>query len=393
MRIMRNLTEMENLRPRTLQDLSEKLGISKFTACKYRKILRDVGTIIPPKLEDGTKWYFASPENFRQLDIVKDFITQLKFDKLLPTTSISPLYQICKETDTHPEDLKDSIRKAEIVYAKFVESWKSKYPDKLLIKHDKAIRKFLLFLGHSITNSHKTFYADNSVGGDYANTRLSDQEFQSGLEFMEKEGGIEYKNLFGIHHETFVRPITLFKVLPKVEMQFLEVAGKTLEYAQLSVVESKQGVRYDKLILHPKVVDMVFDMKANQMIVSDKKEIAEKKYANLLRAFYHEIGKLSTEITSKRGEEGWLYQNRPLYTIRHSSAHMWMRRTNYNADLVASMGWEDSKTLLKFYSRVSTKSIMSAGVCQYCRPPIRVSPEFSFCSASHAVAYLNGLRI
>jgi len=392
MRIMRSITEMENLRPRTLADLSTALGISKFTACKYRKILRKVGAITPPKLEDGTKWYFASPENFRQLDIVKDFVTQLKFDKLLPTTSVSPLYQICKETDTHPEDLKDSIRKAEIVYAKFVESWKLKYPDKLLIKHDKAIRKFLLFLGHSITNSHKTFYADNSVGGDYANTRLSDQEFQTGLEFMEREGGIEYKNLFGIHHETFVRPITLFKVLPKVEMQFLEVAGKSLEYAQLSVVESKQGVRYDKLILHPKVVDMVFDLKANQMIVSDKKEIAEKKYANLLRAFYHEIGKLSAENTSKRGEEGWLYQNRPLYTIRHSSAHMWMRRTNYNADLVASMGWEDSKTLLKFYSRVSTKSIMSAGVCQYCRPPIRVSPEFSFCSASHAVAYLNGLR-
>lgn len=393
MRIMRSITEMENLRPRTLADLSTVLGISKFTACKYRKILREVGAIIPPKLEDGTKWYFASPENFRHLDIIKDFVTQLKFDKLLPTTSVSPLYQICKETDTHPEDLKDSIRKAEIVYAKFVESWKLKYPDKLLIKHDKAIRKFLLFLGHSITNSHKTFYADNSVGGDYANTRLSDQEFQKGLEFMEREGGIEYKNLFGIHHETFVRPITLFKVLPKVEMQFLEVAGKTLEYAQLSVVESKQGVRYDKLILHPKVVDMVFDMKANQMIVSDKKEIAEKKYANLLRAFYHEIGKLSTEITSKRGEEGWLYQNRPLYTIRHSSAHMWMRRTNYNADLVASMGWEDSKTLLKFYSRVSTKSIMSAGVCQYCRPPIRESTELSFCSASHSVAYLNGLRI
>ena len=390
---MRSISQMENLRPRTLEELSKELGISKPTACKYRKILRDVGTIIPPKLEDGTKWYFASPENFRTLDIVKDFITQLKFDKLLPTTSISPLYQICKITDTHPEDLKDSIRKAEITYAKFVEIWKRDHPEKLLIKHDKAMRKFLMFLGHSITNSHKTFYADDSVGGDYANTRLSDQEFQLGLEFMEKEGGNEYKNLFGIHHETFVRPITLFKTLPKVEMQFLEVAGKTLEYAQLSVVESKQGVRYDKLILHPKVVDMTFDLKANQMIVSDKKEIAEKKYANLLRSFYQEIGKLDPDNISKRGEEGWLYQNRPLYTIRHSSAHMWMRRTNYNADLVASMGWEDSKTLLKFYSRVSTKSIMSAGVCQYCRPPIRVSPEFSFCSASHAVAYLNGLRI
>jgi hypothetical protein len=200
MRIMRNISQMENLRPRTLEELSKELGISKPTACKYRKILREVGTIIPPKLEDGTKWYFASPENFRTLDIIKEFIIQLKFDKLLPTTSISPLYQICKTTDTHPEDLKDSIRKAEITYAKFVEIWKREHPDKLLIKHDKAIRKFLKFLGHNITNTHKTFYADESVGGDYANTRLTDKEFQLGLEFMEKEGGNEYKNWkdFGI---------------------------------------------------------------------------------------------------------------------------------------------------------------------------------------------------
>ena len=389
---MREISSMEKIRPRSLDELSSKFGIAKTTACKYRQVLRTVGSVTPLKLPDGVKWYFASPDNFRQLNIIKEFIEQLKFDKLLPTTSISPLYQICKETDTHPEDLKDSVRKAETIYAKFVEQWKIKNPDKLLIQHDKAIRKFLGFLGHKITTANKTFYADDSVGGDYANTRLTDKEFQLGLEFMEKEGGKEYQNLFGIHHETFVRPITLFKPLPKIEMQFLEVGGKTLEYAQLSVVESKQGVRYDKLILNPKVVDMTFDLKANQMIVSDKKEIAEKKYAKLLRDFYQTIGRIDESISPKRGEEGWLYQNRPLYTIRHSSAHMWMRRTNYNADLVSSMGWEDSKTLLKFYSRVSTKSIMSAGVCQYCRPPIRETSEYSFCSASHAVAYLNGMR-
>jgi hypothetical protein len=172
----------------------------------------------------------------------------------------------------------------------------------------------------------------------------------------------------------------------------MEEGGRTIEYAQLSVVESKQGVRYDKLILHPKVLEMTFDMKYGKPIVSEKKEVAEKKYADLLRTFYISIGKIDDNTIYKSGNEQWIYKTRPLYTIRHSSAHMWMRRTNYNADLVASMGWEDSKTLLKYYSRVSTKSIMSAGMCQYCKPPLRDTGEYSFCSATHATAYLNGLR-
>lgn len=390
---MREIVRLENFRPRTLDELAEELHVSKPTICKYRKLLRDNGAIKTANLPEGVPWYFASHSHFRGIPIIEEYIERLKINKNNISKSIAPLFQICKNTNTHPEEFKESLPKAEKIYSKFVDDWKQKSPEKILINHDKAIRKFLGFLGHTVTKDNKAFYADDTVGGDYAHVRLTDKEFDLGLQFMEKEGGNEYRNLFGIHHETFVRPITLFKPLPRLEMQFMENDGKVMEYAQLTVVETKQGTRYDKLILHPKVLEMTFDLKPNQMIVSEPKVVAEKKYADLLRLFYNEIGRITPNTEYKRGEEGWLYFNRPLYTIRHSSAHMWMRRTNYNADLVSSMGWEDSKTLLRYYSRVSTKSIMSAGACQFCRPPIRDTGEYSFCSASHSLSYMNGVRI
>ena len=71
---------------------------------------------------------------------------------------------------------------------------------------------------------------------------------------------------------------------------------------------------------------------------------------------------------------------------------MWMRRTAFNLELVAKMGWEDTKTLSKFYARTTVKNIMQAGTCYYCRPPKTAENERLFCSAIHALAYLNGAR-
>lgn len=391
MRILKSIAELENIRPHSLDELVEKTDISRATICRYRQSLRQVGVIKKRRYNPDSKWYLLSTDHFRELDIISEYKEQLQINKLSVTANIAPLFKICQTLGVHPDEFKESVNKSEVLYTKFVSIWRKDDDARFIGSHDKAIRNFLKFLGFE-TKGRKPFFIDKTVGGVYANIRLTDTEFENCLQFMEREGGSEYRNLFGIHHETFVRPATLFKPLPRIEMQFMEESGRTIEYAQLSVVESKQGIRYDKLILHPKVLEVAVDLPFGKPIVSDKKVTAEKKYADLLRLFYTSIGKIEEDVKYQSGNEQWIYQTRPLYTIRHSSAHMWMRRTNYNADLVASMGWEDSKTLLKYYSRVSTKSIMSAGMCQFCKPPLRDTGEYSFCSATHATAYLNGLR-
>jgi hypothetical protein len=118
----------------------------------------------------------------------------------------------------------------------------------------------------------------------------------------------------------------------------------------------------------------------------------EETLSKVLREFYQSIGKINMDVKYKPKQLGWLYRNRPIYTERHSSATMWLRRLNYNVPFVASMGWEDPKTLLKFYAKITTNNIMQQNICYYCSPPNILTDKASFCCAAHAVAYLNGGR-
>ncbi len=45
------------------------------------------------------------------------------------------------------------------------------------------------------------------------------------------------------------------------------------------------------------------------------------------------------------------FYKRAMYARRHCGAHLWLVRTGYNYDAVASMGWEDINTLRLFYGR------------------------------------------
>ena len=106
-----------------------------------------------------------------------------------------------------------------------------------------------------------------------------------------------------------------------------------------------------------------------------------------MRDFYKDIGKINSEVTYEKGQEGWLYSNRPIYTLRHSAAMLWMSRTNFNATLVAKLGWEDPKTLSTYYAQTTVKNIMQSGMCYYCRPPQTKTNMAVFCSPTHALAY------
>jgi integrase len=45
------------------------------------------------------------------------------------------------------------------------------------------------------------------------------------------------------------------------------------------------------------------------------------------------------------------FYKRPSYALRHCGAHLWLMRTGYNYDAVASMGWEDINTLRLYYGK------------------------------------------
>ena len=377
----------------TTSAMATALDVSKGTISNYRKALRKEGLIggIKRVQVDGGDW-MISRDIFDKIPIIDKFTGWCQRDKLVPTEFTNRLYDICRATATAPDKLIVSLEDAEILYDKFTQIWLKKYPTKMLDRYNRAIRKFLVFNQITLPPNSKVMPSGTESQGEYSRVRLSDKQVEDGMNWFQNNYGDDWSTLFGIHHEIFARPSTMLDWIPEFELAYADVDGKSYQYGTTEVFEKKTEKHFDKLILNPKVLKRLTELSKNKPVISGVKEQTSTIYAEMLREYYTEIGKLETKTKYKKGVDGWLFFNRPIYSIRHSAALMWMRRTAFNLELVAKMGWDDTKTLSKFYARTTVKNIMQAGTCYYCRPPIESSDEKIFCSASHALAYLNGGR-
>lgn len=381
-------------RPMTLDNMSKLLHVPIPTIGRWRRRLFDndllkattnIGVNTPP--------FLYNRKAFEQLDIIKNFIEKCKVNKKDPGRYVSPLFTMCRTISLDPRELITSKNVCESKFSSFDNTWASLHPNKTTERYSKALRKFIEY-----NKDEAHFDLDESVAvpggsqsnGDYATVHLTDKELTFQLKYLEKHYGWEASVLVGIFHEIFPRPEAAFSWIPTIEQKWIDVDGKTYEYAETRIYEPKQEKYYDKLILDPRVLKMIKELNPNKPLVSkESRSQTESVLSEALREVYVKLGKMEAGEVYDKGQPGWLYSKRPIYTQRHSSATMWVRRTNFNFSLVASMGWEDVKTLTKYYARNTTQSIMAAGVCYFCKPPSVKTDKAVFCSAPHALAYLN----
>ena len=391
---LQKIQEMENSATNySTNAIAKLLDVSPATVSNYRKALRKEGLIGKTKRAqiDGGDWMVAR-ELFDSMPIIERFTNWCQRDKLVPTEFTNRLYDICKVTATPPDKLIESLEQAEILYNKFTEIWEKNNPNKMMDRYNRAIRKFLVFNQIQLPPNSKVMPSGTESQGEYSRVRLTDEEIDGGMKWFQTNYGDDYSTLFGAHHEIFARPATMLEWLPEVEIAHADVGDKSYQYGTADVFERKTKKHFDKLILNPEVLKRLTQLSKNKPIVEGVKEHTSSIYAEMLREYYTDIGKLEPKTKYKKGVDGWMYSNRPIYAIRHSAALMWMRRTAFNLELVSKMGWDDTKTLSKFYARTTVKNIMQAGTWYYCRPPTVETDEKLFCSAVHALAYLNGAR-
>ena len=390
---LQKIVEMENSDiPYSTIAIAKEIGVSKATVSNYRKALRKQGLIEDKRrVANGASWMVSRPL-FDEIPVIAKFTERLKLDQLTPTEYTNRLYDICRQTGKHPDQLVESLENAEIIYSSFTEKYKAKNPELMLDRYNRSIRKFISYNQITLPPNSKVMPSGTDSSGEYSRVRLDDDAVQNASDFIEKNYGSDWALLFGIHHEIFARPATMLSWTPNVEFDYVDIDGKSYEHGICTVFEKKTKKRYDKLILLPSLIKQIKELSPNKPIMSGNQDSLSAKYASILREYYYSIDKLEHDVKYKKGVEGWLYQNRPIYAIRHSAALMWMRRTGFNLELVSKMGWDDTKTLSKFYARTTVKNIMQAGVCYYCRPPATITNEKIFCSASHALAYVNGAR-
>lgn len=340
-----------------------------------------------PKLQPDSPQFLKSKKLFGNLDIVGKFVDKCKINKLNPNRYTGRLFTICKALKVHPKDLVINFEATEKLFIDFENFWEKINPNKTTEEYRKAIRKFLTYNNITIMPRSKAIPATTDSKGDYSRVHLDNVEFTKGLDFIEKKAGFEYKALYALTHEMFPRPETLYNYIPNVDIQYADVDGKSYPYGEASIFEKKQKKYYEKIILDPRVLKITQELKKGQRVCNKPIKVIEQTLSGVLREFYREIGKINLDIRYEKGQEGWLYTNRPIYTLRHSAAMLWMSRTNFNATLVAKLGWEDPKTLSTYYAKTTVKNVMQSGMCYYCRPPQTKTNMAVFCSPTHALAY------
>ena len=350
-----------------------------------KKLIRE--GINKPKLQPDSPQFLKSKKLFSRLDIIGKFVDKCKINKLNPNRYTGRLFTICKALKIHPKDLVNNFESTERLFIDFENFWEKINPNKTTEEYRKAIRKFLTYNNITIMPRSKAIPATTDSKGDYSRVHLDNAEFTQGLDFIEKKAGFEYKALYALTHEMFPRPETLYNYIPNVEIQYADVDGKSYPYGEASIFEKKQKKYYEKIILDPRVLKITQELKKGQRVCNKPIKVIEQTLSGVLRDFYRDIGKINSDIKYEKGQEGWLYTNRPIYTLRHSAAMLWMSRTNFNATLVAKLGWEDPKTLSTYYAKTTVKNVMQSGMCYYCRPPQTKTNMAVFCSPTHALAY------
>lgn len=365
--------------------IAKKFEVNPITIARYKKILKDEGLI---KNESNISEIFTDKEKFLEIDCVKRFKENLLLNNIDPNEHVTRLFKICRVILIRPEEFLVDLRTAQLKFLDFQNKYIELNPNVSVQNYRKTLRKFLTTNDMVIPSSAKVLSGSSEPSNNYGKVALSDEEFEKGLVFMESNGGLSFKALFAIHHEIFPRSETLVTWNPQFEFLTATVDGKSYEYAECSVYEEKQQKTYDKLILRPDILKIAKELPKNTPIMgSEKPSKIREAYALLLRNFYEELGKIDLRKSYTKGTDEWFYQNRPLYTLRHSSAVMWCRRTGFNASLVATMGWEDPDTLTNYYARMSVRNLLQQGTCWHCNPPLNDTGNKLFCSPNHCIAY------
>lgn len=146
-----------------------------------------------------------------------------------------------------------------------------------------------------------------------------------------------------------VRDLQMFKAMNPHVADKITIERLDIETIEGRGFETKTGVEYPKEIRNPLAVSVVKEWLAERQaehreeMFGNKGEsfkVYQKRMVPILQFGYKMIG-LTHEY----------FFMRPLYALRHCGAHLWLRRTNYNYNAVASMGWEDINTLRQFYGK------------------------------------------
>lgn len=251
--------------------------------------------------------------------------------------------------------------KAAITYKR---NWTVEKADIPAVTHSyaKAVRNFLISLGHSIPRGEKSVLAASVVPfhGLYSEVHITEAQYAEAQNFIKSEWGLDSDTFrwftFGI--EGLPRAKALHGTT--TDRERVETDGGVIY--KMKSFESKTehvgGGMWPKYI-HGADTKAAIDAVAERgnYVIEDRSFARATRvvYANL-KTIYRHLGVDKLHLKNPRDPDSGYFIRHPGHALRHCGAQRWLRMTNWNIEFVATMGWRTPNELTQSYGRMPAEA-------------------------------------
>jgi hypothetical protein len=332
--------------------IKRKYGIGYFQVYRFLKEIEAYKQQIISYLQYREE---IMPKNFREIPIIKEWETKIRRSGHTSMLRFIPILEnICngeyvKSFKCHPNKL-DLVKAQE-----YVDKYLSTYNVKKIPKHHRqALRHFLMVAKNiNIPRGFGDAYGLSGAKenfGAYKFLRLNDLQIRKIREYLSDD--LEALTFFDWSLESLGR----MKAVALTKMNFVEEDG----IVTTSLYETKTEKAFQKFLLLN--IDHARQTWEEIKKLGENREYLffdQKPNTYQLQVFLLRISKKLKEAYKYANVQDEYAYRKPFHFLRHSGAHLWLMRTQYDYGLVAELGWEDINTLRQVYGGLPREILVS----------------------------------
>jgi predicted transcriptional regulator len=310
------------------------------------------------------------------------------------TQSVSTLRSICDTLKVPPEALTVSPETNESFLLALQEELRKTKPtlrENGFGVYVKALRNFAMAhhvnwernAAPSIASGRKHNY------GDYSGLYANDAQRESIMEFAFGNFPKETALAIALGHEVLTPRDETLRTIKVSQIKFHQRLGFTV--AEFDVYESKTESTWPKQAFDPRIVQLLREQVATKSpssyLLGNGEPITQEELADALRQCYAHVG---IDVVSDGDEKHINYwKQKPIHVMRHTTGHLWMRRSNNNPLPVAKMGWKTTDMVTQVYANMGLEEAWNLNRCDYCKPETKQEGDAFYCSWACALRSVN----
>lgn len=225
--------------------------------------------------------------------------------------------------------------------------------------------------------------------GDYSRINATDEQREGIMQYAASHFPRNLALAVILGHEVVTPRDETLRTLRVGQIRYKQRGA--FETAEFEVYESKTESSWPKQAFDPRVVALLHreteTRPPDHFLLGNGAPPEQSDLATALKEAYASQGIDVKSDGDARHINYW--KDKPIHAMRHTTSHLWIRRTGGNPGPVAKMGWKTGDILTQVYANMSLDEAWNLGRCDYCKPDPHASGDRVFCSWKCSLAWLN----